>query len=130
MALQYCGVFQMRSEYNGGKWTQGRFNSFVTSLLRSGSRRWEPKYTVLNESKTDKKVNKKTGRLAQHYQCNGCKGEFPAKDVEVDHIIPIGRERSWDEFINGLFCEKDNLQVLCKECHAVKTKQERSINAK
>ena len=118
----------MRDTFNGGKWSKGRFNSFVTSLLRSGSRRWEPKYTVLNEAKTVKKINKSTGRLAQHYKCNCCKEEFPLKDVQVDHIVPIGRERSWDEFIDGLFCEKDNLQVLCVTCHAVKTKSERKTN--
>lgn len=130
MAPQYCGSCQMSREYNGGKWTEGRFNSFVTSLLRSGSRRWEPKYSVLNEAKTDKKINKKTGRLAQHYQCNCCKQDFPVKDVQVDHIIPIGREKTWDEFINGLFCEKDNLQVLCTTCHLIKTKSERKSNGK
>lgn len=129
MVLQFCGSFLLSRKYNGGKWSEGRFNSFVTSLLRSGSRRWEPKYSVLNEAKTEKKINSKTGRLAQHYQCNCCKQHFPAKDVQVDHIIPIGREKSWDEFIDGLFCEKDNLQVLCTTCHSAKTKLERT-NAK
>lgn len=119
----------MTRKYNSGKWTEGRFNSFVTSLLRSGSRRWEPKYTVLNEAKTEKKINKSSGRLAQHFRCACCGGDFPAKDVQVDHIIPIGREKSWDEFIDGLFCEKDNLQVLCVTCHSAKTKLERT-NAK
>ena len=123
----------MREKYNDSKWTRGRFNSFVTSLLRSGSRKWEPKYTVLNEAKTERKTNEETGRLAQHYLCNGCQKDFPAKQVEVDHILPVGRDKSWDESIEGLFCEKENLQVLCKKCHLTKTKQEnllRKTNAK
>lgn len=118
----------MRDIFNGGKWTKGRFDSFVTSLLRSGSRRWEPKYTCLNEAKTEKKINKATGRVAQHFLCNSCKQDFPAKDVQVDHIDPIGKNRSWDEFINRLFCELSNLQVLCKACHSEKTKRERNNN--
>jgi len=112
-------------KYNGGAWTEGRWNSFVTSILRSGSRRWPPKYDTLNAAKTEKKVNVKTGRVAQHYLCAECSLDFPAKEVQVDHIIPIGVEKTWDEFIDGLFCEADNLQVLCVPCHKIKTKKEK-----
>jgi len=123
----YGGLLPKKKQrqYNSGNWTEGRFNSFVTSVLRSGSRRWQPKWECLNEAKTEKKVNPKTGRIAQHYQCTSCGDEFTAKDVQVDHLVPIGKNRSWDEFVNLLFCEKDNLQVLCKGCHAIKTKEER-----
>ena len=115
----------MRTTYNDGQWTAGRFNSFVTSILRSGSRRWGPKYSTLNEAKTEKKINPKSGRLAQHFECNSCHKEYTAKDVQVDHITPIGYDKNWDEFIDGLFCERENLQVLCTVCHSIKTKQER-----
>jgi len=114
-----------RTQYNGGLWTEGRFNSFVTSILRSGSRRWGPKYSTLNSAKTERKLNPKSGRPAQHFACASCGNDFPAKQVEVDHIIPIGTEKTWDEFINGLFCEADNLQVLCKTCHKAKTLKEK-----
>lgn len=109
---------------NGGLWTEGRFDAFVTSALRAASRRWPPKYKCLNDAKTEKKVNVKTGRMAQHYQCASCQEEFTQKDIEVDHTVPIGRGKTWDEFINALFCEQDNLQALCKPCHKIKTKQE------
>jgi 5-methylcytosine-specific restriction endonuclease McrA len=115
----------MRDTYNGGKWTKGRFTSFVTSILRGGSRRWEPKYACLADSRTVKKINSKTGRLAQHFQCAACLDDFPAKEVQVDHIKEIGREKSWDEFIDGLYCESDNLQVLCIPCHKIKTLSEK-----
>lgn len=115
----------MREKYNNGSWTPARFNSFVTSILRSGSRRWPPKYQVLAEAKTDKRINPTTNRLAQHFLCAHCKGEFPAKQVQVDHITAIGYDKSWDEWIEGLFCERENLQVLCKSCHSVKTKEEK-----
>lgn len=115
----------MREMYNDGQWTLARFNSFVTSILRSGSRRWPPKYQVLNEAKTTKKINESTNRLAQHFLCAGCGTDYPAKQVQVDHIIPIGYDKSWDEWINGLFCERTNLQVLCLQCHKVKTQLEK-----
>jgi len=119
----------MRDEYNGGKWTIGRFNSFITSTLRAGARRWQPKYDTLNAAKTEKKINEKTGRLAQHYRCQLCLKEFTTKDMEVDHINPVvdpltGFE-SWDVFINRLYCEAENLQALCKTCHKAKTLEEK-----
>lgn len=63
--------------------------------------------------------------MAQHYRCAACKEEFTQKDVEVDHTIPIGKDKTWDEFVDGLFCEIANLQVLCKPCHKVKSLKEK-----
>ena len=121
----------MRETYNGGLWTQGRFNSFVTSTLRAGARRWQPKYDTLNAAKTEKKINERTGRIAQHYRCAHCLQEFTSKDMEVDHVQPVVNPltgfESWDVFIDRLFCEQDNLQAICKSCHKIKTKQEKTI---
>jgi len=111
------------------EWTPARKKAFIVSVLRSGSRRWPPKYETLNESKTEKKINVATGRLAQHFKCKKCKKDFPAKMVQVDHIEPVvdpalGFE-TWDKFIERLFCDKGNLQTLCKVCHDKKTKKEK-----
>ena len=114
----------------GTKWTDARRHSFIVSVLRSGTRRWPPKFETLNEAKTEKKINKKTGRLAQHYKCAQCKEDFPAKEVSVDHKKPvIGKEgfTTWDAFIDNMFCDKSNLQVLCKTDHDLKTKKETSV---
>lgn len=111
------------------KWTPGRLKSFITSTLRGGFRRYPPKYEKLADAKQGKRINKDTGRLAEHYKCAKCKKLFPLKQVQVDHIIPIVNPKdgftTWDNFIKGLFCDKDNLQVLCKDCHSLKTKIER-----
>lgn len=118
-----------RQSYNGGNWTEGRFNSFITSTLRAGARRWQPKYDTLNASKTEKKTNIKTGRLAQHFRCALCDNEFTQKDMEVDHIKPVVDPtkgfQSWDVFIDRLFCEAPNLQAICKGCHLKKTNLEK-----
>lgn len=113
-------------------WTPARIRSFVVSVLRSGSRRWPPKYETLNEAFTERKTNKKTGKLAKHYLCASCNKEFTAKDIEIDHIIPIVSPTTgfttWDSFINGLFCGKENLQAICKPCHKEKTTRERYVH--
>ena len=110
-------------------WTEGRRRAFITSVLRAGSRKWPPKYLTLAAAKTEKKLSAKSKRLAQHYRCNSCKKEFTQTDVEVDHINPIVDPKvgfvSWDLFIERLFCEAENLQVLCKSCHKTKTLSEK-----
>jgi len=120
----------MRDTFNGGQWTSSRFNSFVKSALRAASRKWPPKYETLNASLVGQKVNIKSGRLAKHYLCAHCAVSFPSKDVQVDHIEPIIDPVigfvSWDETINRMFCEKENLQTLCTECHKAKTANERA----
>jgi 5-methylcytosine-specific restriction endonuclease McrA len=110
-------------------WTEGRYRSFITSTIRGGFRRYPPKFQVLKNAFISKKINKKTGRLASHYKCAKCKKGYVATDVQVDHIDPVVDPAvgfvSWDVFIDRLFCKADNLQVLCKPCHAIKTKLER-----
>lgn len=109
-------------------WTAGRLKSFITSVLRGGYRRFPPKYECLQDAFVDKRLNEKTKRVSSHYRCNACKKVFPTKDVNVDHIKPVVDPEigftTWDEFILNLFCEKENLQVLCSDCHTIKTKME------
>ena len=43
--------------------------------------------------------------------CNGCKGDFPFKLFEVDHVVP--RSRGGSDHI-------ENLQILCSHCNRIK----------
>lgn len=115
------------------EWSPARKKAFIVSVLRSGTQRYPPKYQTLNESKTEKKINKKSGRLAQHFQCATCLGDFPAKEVNVDHILPVVDPKqgfiSWDVYIQRLYCEKENFQILCSSCHKIKTQEEKKTRA-
>ena len=43
--------------------------------------------------------------------CNGCKGDFPFKLYEVDHLVPKSR---------GGTDHLGNLQLLCGHCNKIK----------
>jgi len=115
--------------YNGGKWTEARFASFIKSALRAASQRWPQKYIALSSAKRGKRINKDTGRIAEHYECSLCHCEFPASGIQIDHISPVIDPVvgfiSWDRVIKRMFCEADGYQALCKMCHKKKTTAER-----
>jgi 5-methylcytosine-specific restriction endonuclease McrA len=110
-------------------WTEGRKRTFIVSTLRGGMRRWPPKWEALKDAFAGKMVNPNTKRLAYHYKCASCKNLFTTKDIQIDHIQPVVDPIkgfiSYDDFIDRLFCQKDNLQVLCKPCHKIKTNEEK-----
>lgn len=113
--------------HNNGEWTTARYHSFIKSALRSASQRWPPRYAVLNAAKQGKKINAKTGRLAEHYLCAACREAFPAKEVQVNHkipVVPVSGFDSWDGVISRLYCEAEHLEVLCIPCHKAITQQE------
>lgn len=115
--------------HNAGKWTESRFATFIKSALRSASQRWPPKFTALNNAKRGKRTNRSSGRIAEHYECAHCHNQFPAKEIQVDHINPVIDPSvgfvSWDEVIKRMFCEVEGYQVLCKACHLVKSNAEK-----
>ena len=47
----------------------------------------------------------------QEGRCNGCRSEFPFRNLTIDHIIPESR---------GGTDHIENLQLLCGHCNSVK----------
>jgi 5-methylcytosine-specific restriction endonuclease McrA len=121
-------------EYNGGEWTEARFRAFIISALRAYMKRFPPKWKALKAASIGRAINKRSGRLAEHYECAGCKDTFVARDVQVDHIEPVVSPQDgfqdWWTYMNRLYCEAENLQVLCKPCHKGKTAEERKERVK
>lgn len=110
---------------NGGTMTESGFWSFIRSTLRQKSRWWKP---ILQSKELAKRQYQGPNKKQKYeYQCNCCKQWYPAKDVNVDHIIPAGNLQSGKDlegFVERLFCEVDNLQVLCISCHDMKSKND------
>ena len=125
--LKWCIIFIQEKFLSS--WTEGRLKSFITSTLRGGFRKYPPKYECLKSASVGKKINAKTNRMAEHFTCNMCRNAFPAKEVNVDHVEPVVCPFTgfvdWNTYINRLFCDGGNLQVLCSPCHDVKTAEER-----
>ena len=114
---------------NAGTMTESAFWSFIRSALRQKSRWWKP----ISQAKLAAKRKYKGPNKRQkfEYQCNVCKDWYPDKEINVDHIIPAGTLRCANDlpgFVERLFCEVDNLQVLCQGCHNKKTQDEKSKN--
>jgi 5-methylcytosine-specific restriction endonuclease McrA len=110
---------------NAGTMTESAFWSFIRSALRQKSRWWKPILQCKELAK--RSYNGPNKKQKYEYQCNCCKKWYPAKDVNVDHVIPAGNLQSGKDlegFVERLFCEVDNLQILCTSCHDVKTKFE------
>ena len=121
-------------KYNDGEWTEARFRAFIISALRAYMKRFPPKWKALKAAMVGKRINKRTGRQAEHYLCASCGDFFVARDVQVDHIDPVVSPeegfQDWWTYFNRLYCEADNLQVLCKQCHKDKTNAERKERIK
>ena len=68
----------------------------------------------------------KTAKVAYgQYKCANCSGIFRRKNIQVDHIIAVGKFIDFNQYIERLFCDAKGLRVLCRECHKEKTKQDR-----
>lgn len=68
-------------------------------------------------------------RQKWEYKCSQDKKWWMLKEVVVDHIVPSGSflgPADFATFVPNLFCSRDNLQILCKECHKIKTAEERA----
>ena len=117
-----------------------KFRSFIINLLRQGTYKWKAR----GEAQKLARIHSAT------FQCNTCgdgiytgkktlelaiKGlkvdvEVRVGKIKVDHIDPVvGVEGfiSWDEYIPKMFCDIDNLQIQCDECHKYKSKIEREL---
>lgn len=112
------------------KWTESRFWTFIRSALRVAWNKYPVKYQAVRDAYVCDKINSVSGRMAKHYQCRRCLELYPQKDIVVDHVVPVGTLKDYDDlpmFVKRMFCGVDDLQVLCKKCHKEKSKEERAI---
>ena len=114
--------------------TNSKLKSWLISGLRRMTMRYPPRNEALRAAKTEKKINEKTGRMAQHYRCAGCLQEFPLSKMRADHIEPVVCPHKgfvdWNTYIERMFCVKENLQAICIGCHKMKSDEEKEKRKK
>lgn len=115
-----------------GMWTEAKFRSFIKNNLRSATRKWAPIQRCKNNARVARGL----------YRCACCEQDVSNTTIDevsgarvnnlfIDHINPIVDPevgfQGWDVLIDRMFCELDNLQLLCKKCHDDKTNKEKAI---
>ncbi len=116
---------------NNSTMTESMFWSMIRATLRNKSRWWKPIAQCKQNAKRKYKGPNK--RQQWEYQCAQCKDWYAEKNINVDHIIPAGQLQSGKDlegFVDRLFCEVNHLQILCINCHDIKTKNERDDKGK
>jgi len=113
---------------NGGTETEAQHLGKIRSALRSLTRyTWQPKKTALKNAQCIAYSGKRKVML---YKCAVCAGLYKAKEVEVDHIIPVGSLKSYTDlagFCERLFVEDPALlRVVCEACHQEITNKSRT----
>ena len=106
---------------NGGQWTEARYRGFVRSALRKA---WQ---ATKKAARVERGIYMCAGYgREQHLVTASIKVDGKRKgNIFTDHIEPIGTHLTWDETIAKMFCEQENLQLLCLACHKIKCADER-----
>ena len=104
------------------------------NLIKQGLRSSTLKWHIRNEVKKAAKIYKVVGKFKNgkpkkrvFYVCVACKEHHKSDEVQVDHVDSVGKFKGcWNDYIERLFCNVANLQVLCKMCHNKKSKIDKS----
>jgi hypothetical protein len=111
---------------NGGSETHSQHMGKIRSALRNISRWWKPFAIALKNASHTSYVGKAKRVM---YLCASCNKLHGRKNVEVNHMIPLGSLKSYADlpgFCERLFVEDiSHLEVLCKECHKEETARQR-----
>jgi hypothetical protein len=105
------------------------------SALRRAA--WPVKYEAVRMAYVRDGINPATGRKCKLHKCACCVGLFPQNLMKADHIDPVipidgfpNKELlhlgyDWEKVIIRLYCEALNYQVVCKNCHDLKSASEK-----
>ena len=101
--------------------------NFLIKQLRRISHKWRAFDEAKKRDRVDRAIDPATGRLCWRAQCVGFRELIFEKHRKMDHVEPVVPLSGWstlDSFATRLFCEANNLQSLCKDCHDLKTADE------
>lgn len=106
-----------KKTHNKNKW------AFSKNALRRASRYW----WSYSEAESRGRVSRGL------YLCASCQEQFKRKEVQIDHINPVvstdGGTNDLNTYVDTLFCDPENLQLLCLPCHKIKSGAEQTLRA-
>lgn len=112
--------------------TESEHMGKIRSALRRLSRFWKPALASLEL--VHRPYTGTNKRIKHEYLCASCNCWKIRKDVEINHKVPCGTLKSYNDvsaFLERLFCEDvHGYSVLCKECHKAETAVQRTTNTK
>lgn len=99
---------------------------FILNVLREGTIRSEARNLCYrNNGRQIPEGHYENGKikLKWYWTCQKCQMESRDKSLfEVDHIKEIGTfTGDWNITIERMYCEAEDLQLLCIDCHKKKT---------
>jgi 5-methylcytosine-specific restriction endonuclease McrA len=116
---------------NANTWTEAEYFAHISIALRDTFRYWKPMYNALNRVRrpyTGKPKSIGKTQVKWEYKCAFCGNYFIRTEVQIDHIVPCGSLRSYEDivpFLQRLTAEDEkSYQILCKKDHKVKTDKE------
>jgi hypothetical protein len=121
----------VKKPYNSGQWTEARMNQFIKSALRTASMKWPPRNVCAKKAWVSRGVYLCAGYKTKAHEVK--RTSSGSNNIYVDHIepvIPPSGFTTWDDAIRRMFPEEEGFQLLCKDCHSEKTKDERNERTK
>jgi len=107
----------------GGTMTEAQYLGWIRSALRAKSLKWPPRNEAIQRARRAYQGENKLQKW--ECQCAICKNWFKLKEIAVDHHpVAAGSIRSVadiSQFVENLYCEVENLRVLCHPCHDIHT---------
>ena len=103
--------------------------NLIKGAIRRVFSRSDLRRKALQASVTDH-IDPSRKRVTRWSKCSACGKLEPSYLCEVDHDIPIIpvdsslNEMTWDEIVDRVWCDENNLKVMCKPCHKSKSKDE------
>jgi len=94
---------------------------FLIPVLRRATYRFVLRTEALKEARVERGL----------YRCAMCEELFKNKDICIDHVNPVidvtEGFKDWQTYILRMFPPKKGWQILCKNCHDIKTMMEDEI---
>lgn len=107
--------------------------NWIIGQLRRVSLRYPPAIRATNKTKEVYYILSKKGKPMKRvkFTCASCgQKDLKRSQCNLDHKVPVTSKdgfTTWDDFINGLFCDEENLWLICQPCHDVKSRDENNI---